>query len=88
MLYFCLINRYWLCQPKGPLHGVSQFLATESSLKMTKNTFYFILTALFILKIFIFFALTFLVTQQNGLIKKLRLISKLMTSSTSKLIIK
>ena len=46
-----------------------------------KNNFYFILKALFI------FVLTVLVTYENGLIKKLRLISKFMTSSTGKQII-
>ena len=33
---------------------VRQFLATESLLKMIKNAFYFILKALFVLKIFKF----------------------------------
>ena len=37
---------------KGALPGLSQFLATESPLKMTKNTFYFTLEALFVLKTF------------------------------------
>ena len=46
-----------------------------------KNNFYFILKALFI------FVLTVLVTYENGLIKKLRLISKFMKSSTGKQII-
>ena len=33
------------------LQGLRQFLATESPLKMMKNTFYFTLKALFVLKI-------------------------------------
>ena len=38
---------------KGPLSGcLRQFLATESSLKMMKNAFYFTSKALFVLKIF------------------------------------
>ena len=40
-----------------------------------KNSFYFILKALFVLKIF-----NFLFIQKNGLIRKIRLISKCMTS--------
>ena len=38
---------------KGTLSGVRQFLATESYLKMIKNT-YFISKALFVFKIFKF----------------------------------
>ena len=36
---------------KDTLSGPRQFLATESSLKMMKNAFYFTLKALFVLKI-------------------------------------
>ena len=39
---------------KGALPGLRQFLATESSLKMIKNSFYFNSKALFVLKIFRF----------------------------------
>ena len=39
---------------KCALLGLKQLLATESSLKMMKNAFYFTLKALFILKIFKF----------------------------------
>ena len=39
---------------KGALSGLRQFSATESPLKMMKNDFYFILKALFVLKIFKF----------------------------------
>ena len=39
---------------KGPLSSLRQFLRTESSLKMMKNAFYFMLKALFILEIFTF----------------------------------
>ena len=37
---------------KGALSSLKQFLATESSLKMMKNPFYFTLKTLFVLKIF------------------------------------
>ena len=37
---------------KDVLSGLTQFLATESPLKMMRNTFYFISKALFFLKIF------------------------------------
>ena len=36
---------------KGALSGLRQFMATELSLKMMKNAFYFTLKALFVLKI-------------------------------------
>ena len=39
---------------KGALSSRSQFLASESPLKMIKNAFYFTLRALFVLKIFKF----------------------------------
>ena len=46
----------------------------ESPLKMMKNAFYFILKALFVLKIF-----RFMSCRKNGLIRKVRLIVKFMT---------
>ena len=49
---------------------------------MMENACYFILKALFVLKIFKFFV--FLVTQKNGLIRKIRLISKYTTSQPGK----
>ena len=42
------------CTFKGALSGLRQFLATENSLKLMKNAFYFISKALFVLKIFKF----------------------------------
>ena len=48
----------------------------EIPLKMMKNAFYFILKALFVLKIFKFFRSC----RKNGLIRKIRLTSKFMTS--------
>ena len=39
---------------KGALSGLTQFLATESPLKMMKNAFYFTSKAVFVLKIFKF----------------------------------
>ena len=39
---------------KGVHSGLRQFWATESPLKMMENAFYFILKALFVLKIFKF----------------------------------
>ena len=47
---------------------------------MMKNDFYFTLKALFVLKIFKFFDLTFLAMYKNGLVRKIRLILKFMTS--------
>ena len=51
----------------------------ESPLKMIKNAFYFILIALFFLKIFKF-VLTFWPYGKNGLIENIRLTSKFMFS--------
>ena len=39
---------------KGALSDLRQFLATDSSLKMMKNAFYFTSKALFVLKIYKF----------------------------------
>ena len=44
------------------------------------NAFYFILKALFIIKIFQFFVTTFWSCRENGLIRKIRLTSKFMAS--------
>ena len=55
------------------------FLAIESPLKMMKDAFYFTLKALFVLKI-LSFCLDFLVMYKNGMIRKIRSISRLMTS--------
>ena len=59
--------------------GFRKFLATESPLKIKKNAFYFTLKALFVLKILKFLS-WLLVLQKNGLIRKMRLTSKFMTS--------
>ena len=50
----------------------------ERPLKMMKNAFYFNSKAQFVLKIFV---LTFLPYRKNDLIRKIRIISKLVTSS-------
>ena len=59
-------------------------MITESPLKMMKNAFYFILKALFVEKIFKFFAMTFWSCRKNGSIRKVRLISKSLTSRRGK----
>ena len=41
------------CYIKGPLLSFRQFLTIENPLKMIKNTFYFMLNALFHLEIFV-----------------------------------
>ena len=51
----------------------------ESPLKIMKYAFYFILKALFVLKILRFLS-QLLVNMENGLIRKIRLTSKVMTS--------
>ena len=52
----------------------------KSPLKMTKNVFYFVLKAFFVLKMFTFFFTTFWSCRKSSLIRKIRLISKFMTS--------
>ena len=64
---------------KGALSSLRPFLETETPLKMIKNAFYFTLKALLVLMIFKFW-LEFSVMSKNGLIRKIRLISKFMTS--------
>ena len=64
---------------KDALSGLRQFLATESLLKMIKDAFYFTLKALFAIKIFQFLPWLF-GHYKNGLIRRVRLISKYMTS--------
>ena len=51
----------------------------DSPSKMMKNAFYFILKVLFVLKMFKIFVLTFWGCSKNGLIRKIRLISKFLT---------
>ena len=58
-IFFLFVNDFVhikkvLINFKGALSGLRQFLANESPLKMMENTFYFILKALFVLKIFKF----------------------------------
>ena len=45
-----------MCVSKGALSGLRQSLATESPVKMMKNTFYSTSEALFVLKIIKFFS--------------------------------
>ena len=52
-------------------------------INMLKNTFYFTLGGLFVVKIFKFY-LDFSPMQKNGLVKKVRSISKFMTSQAGK----
>ena len=47
---------------------------------MIKNAFYFLLKALFVLKIFKFFIATFRLCRKNDLIRKITLTSKFITS--------
>ena len=64
---------------KGKLSILRQFLATERFLKMMKNAFYFTLKALPVLKILKCLSSIF-GHVENGLIRKIRLILKFMTS--------
>ena len=54
----------------------------ESPLKIMKNAFYFILKALFSLKLFRFLSWILGHIKENGLIRNIRLISEFMTSQT------
>ena len=64
----------------SPFKKICIICLIENPLKMMKNSFCFILKALFVLKIFEFLSRLFGHVQKNGLIRKLRLISKFMTS--------
>ena len=55
---------------------------TESLLKMMEKAFYFILKAVFILKIFKFLSRLFGHVRKNGLIRKIRLTSKFIRSQS------
>ena len=79
--YVCSTNFRFLMKLKGPFLGLRQFLLIESPLKMMKNAFHFIWKALFIFEIFTFFSWLFGYVVKR-LDKKLRLISKFMTSQT------
>ena len=50
--FYCLFDESYFCTLKSPLLCLRQLLTTESPLIMMKNSFYFTLKALFILKIF------------------------------------
>ena len=63
-----------------------QFLANESSLKIMKNACYFTLKSLFFFRYLNFYP-DFFGYVENGLIRKLMLISKIVTSKTGKQII-
>ena len=52
----CKLTSYFI---KGTLSCLRPFLATERSLKMMKNTFYYTSKALFVLKIFRFLSRIF-----------------------------
>ena len=58
-------------------------MATEIPLKTLKNVFCFTLESLFVLKI-LTFVLDFMVVLRNGLIRKVRLISKFIRLLTGK----
>ena len=66
----------------SPYKKVSYICFNESSLKTMNNAFHFSFKALFVLKIFTFFPKFFLAMYKNGLIRKLKLISKFMRSQT------
>ena len=67
---------------KRPLSDLRQFLAAESPLKIMRKRFLFRFKSLFRFYYIEMFFLTFLVPQENGLIRKLELISKHITLST------
>ena len=65
----------------GALSGLRRFSASESPLKMMKNAF-ISPQKLFSFSRYLSLCLDFLVMHQNGLIKKIRLISNFMTSQS------
>ena len=88
---YLIINSFGSCDkyhfkrgsylPKIVLFASMPFL--QSLFKNEENVFYFILKALFVLKVFKFF-LDLLVMQKNVLIRKIRLISRFAASQPGK----
>ena len=80
-LKYCNFFYFVICPKllKGTLSGMRQFWAYENPFKMMKNAFYFT-SKVFYYSRYLSFCLDFLVMQQNGLIRKIRLISNFMTS--------
>ena len=73
-------NRPWFKVRLSPSKKIWVVCFIESPLKMMNNAFYLILKALFVLKIFKVFIMTFWSSRKSDLIRKIRLISKFMTS--------
>ena len=66
----------------SPSEKICVVCIIERPLKMMKNVFYFIVKALFVLKAFKFLSWLFGHVKRPGLIRKIKLISKLMTSQS------
>ena len=64
----------------SPSNKIIFICFNESPLKMMRNTFYFIVKTLFVLKITEFLSWLFGHVEKNVLIRKIRLISKFITS--------
>ena len=71
---------------KGSLLGRRQFLTIESLLKNMKTAIYFMLKARLFIR-YLNFCIDFLARLENGWIRKLRLVSRFMTSHTGQQII-
>ena len=71
---------------KGSLLGRRQFLTMESLLKNMKTAIYFMLKARLFIR-YLNFCIDFLARLENGWIRKLRLVSRFMTSHTGQQII-
>ena len=69
---------------KGAISGLSQFVSTESALKVMKNAFYLNTLKALSFSRYLKFCLDFLVMCKNGLIGKIRPISNFVTSLTGK----
>ena len=69
---------------KVALSDLMQFLATGGPLKMMKNTFSFQLKISVLFHDIYIFVFDFLFVQKNGLLRKIKLISKFMTFQPGK----
>ena len=67
-------------QIEGTLSSLRQFLAPESPLGLMKKNIFFFTLKLFLFSRYLIYCLDFLVMLKNSLIRKIRLISKFMTS--------
>ena len=79
-IWISLGSKFWFKVRLSPSKKIFFIYFDESPLKMMKNAFYFTLKAPIVLKIFKFLSWGFGHVERKSLVRKVRLISKFMTS--------